>query len=109
MALVNILCMSLSEIWGNVHFKMYSQTNHHHHLAAGLLGYMGVMFFLVKSFESANLLYVSAMWEGMITVFGSIVAYFFLGERFESAIQYWGLVLGLVAMLMVHAGGKRAH
>jgi len=109
MAMVSILCMSLSEIWGNVHLKLFSQTNKHHHLAAGLLGYMGVIFFLIRSFESANMLYVSAMWEGMITVLGSIVAYVVLGERFDSAIQYWGLVLGLVAMLMVHAGGKRAH
>jgi hypothetical protein len=41
----------------------------------------------------------------MITVIGSAVAIFFLGERFNSPIQYWGIVLGLVAMLMVHSGG----
>jgi hypothetical protein len=41
----------------------------------------------------------------MITVMGAVVAYFFLGERFNSGIQYVGLALGLVAMLLVHAGG----
>ena len=105
MALVNIVMMSLAEIFGNVHFKWFAKSQAHHHLIGGLVGYIGVMYFLTQSFMNANLLYVSAMWEGMITVMGAIVAYFFLGERFNSGIQYVGLVLGLVAMLLVHAGG----
>jgi multidrug transporter EmrE-like cation transporter len=105
MALVNILMMSTAEIFGNVHFKWFAKSQAHHHLMGGLVGYIGVMYFLVQSFTGANLLYVSAMWEGMITVLGSIVAYFLLGERFNSPVQYFGIVLGLIAMLMVHAGG----
>jgi multidrug transporter EmrE-like cation transporter len=51
------------------------------------------------------MLWVGAMWEGMITVIGSLVAFFVLGERFTSPVQYAGLGLGLLAMLMVHYGG----
>lgn len=105
MALVNILMMSLAETFGNVHFKWFAKSNQHHHLLGGLVGYIGVMYFLIQSFSSESLMYVSAMWEGMITVLGALVAYFFLGERFSSPVQYLGIVFGLMGMLMVHAGG----
>jgi hypothetical protein len=46
------------------------------------------------------------MGEGMITVLGAGVAFFVLGERFNHPIQYIGLLLGIIAMLMVHFGDK---
>jgi multidrug transporter EmrE-like cation transporter len=98
--------MSLAEIFGNVNFKMFAESNSGRHLIGGVFGYIAVMYFLVQSFMSANMLWVGAMWEGMITVIGSLVAYFVLGERFTSPVQYVGLALGLLAMLMVHYGGN---
>jgi multidrug transporter EmrE-like cation transporter len=74
-------------------------------MIGGLVGYIGVVYFLVLSFSSESLLYVSAMWEGMITVLGALVAYFFLGERFSSPVQYLGIIFGLLGMIMVHMGG----
>jgi multidrug transporter EmrE-like cation transporter len=99
--------MSLAETFGNVHFKWFAKTQAHHHMIGGLVGYIGVMYFLVQSFSAESLLYVSAMWEGMITVLGAMVAYFFLGERFTSPIQYLGILFGLAGMVMVHAGGNK--
>lgn len=52
------------------------------------------------------MLWVGAMWEGMITLLGSAYAFFILGERFNSWIQYAGLGLGILAMYMVHCGGE---
>ena len=52
------------------------------------------------------MLWVGAMWEGMITLLGSAYAFFILGERFNSWIQYAGLGLGILAMYMVHCGEK---
>jgi multidrug transporter EmrE-like cation transporter len=105
MALVQIMLMSLAETFGNVHFKWFAKSQAHHHLLGGVMGYVGVMYYLVQSFSSSSLMYVSAMWEGMITVLGALVAYFFLGERFSSPIQYLGIVFGLLGMIMVHGGG----
>jgi hypothetical protein len=51
-------------------------------------------------------MYVSIMWEAMITILGSLVAYFYLNERFDHWVQYFGIVLALVAMALVHYGGK---
>jgi multidrug transporter EmrE-like cation transporter len=46
------------------------------------------------------------MGEGMITVLGAGVAFFMLGERFSHPIQYIGILLAVVAMMMVHLGDK---
>lgn len=105
MALVNILMMSLAETFGNIHFKWFAKSQAQYHMIGGLVGYVGVVYFLVQSFSAESLLYVSAMWEGMITVLGALVAYFFLGERFTSPVQYLGIIFGLLGMIMVHAGG----
>lgn len=105
MALATILMMSLAETFGNVHFKWFAKSQAHHHMIGGVVGYVGVMYFLIQSFSMESLMYVSAMWEGMITVMGALVAYFFLGERFTSPVQYLGIIFGLLGMIMVHAGG----
>jgi multidrug transporter EmrE-like cation transporter len=108
MALVNVLAMSCAEIFGNCHLKFFAESGNtnKHNLAFGMMGYAVVLFFLIRSFSHANMLYVSALWEGMITILGAGVAFFILGERFKHPIQWVGLVLALVAVLMVHFGER---
>ena len=109
MSLASVFAMSLAEIFGNFHLKNFAASNSHHNLLCGILGYCGVLYFLVRSFMlGGTLLWVSAMWEGMITVLGAGVAFFVLGERFNHPIQYIGILLGIVAMLMVHYGDHLA-
>ena len=97
--------MSLAEIFGNFHLKNFASSNSHHNLLCGILGYCGVLYFLVRSFMlGGSLMWVSALWEGFITVLGAGVGYFLLGERFSHPVQYIGILLGIVAMLMVHYG-----
>lgn len=108
MALAYVLGMSCAEIVGNCNLKFFAESNHtkHHHLVIGLLAYVAVIALLIKSFSHANMLYVSALWEGMITILGAAVAFFLLGERFKHPVQWAGLVLALIAVLMVHFGEK---
>jgi multidrug transporter EmrE-like cation transporter len=110
MALVTVFAMSVAEIFGNFHLKTFAASNSKHNLVCGVMGYCGVLYFLIRSFAlGGSLLWVSAMWEGMITVMGAGVAFFVLGERFSHPIQYIGLLMGIVAMLMVHFGDKVSH
>ena len=107
MSLVHILAMSIAEIFGNFHLKTYASNSKGKNLVCGVMGYCGVLYFLVRSFAlGGSLLWVSAMWEGMITVLGAGVAYFILGERFKHPVQYLGILVGIVAMLMVHFGDR---
>lgn len=105
MTLLNVLFMSLAEIFGNANFKHFAgASGHHGHLLGGFVGYLGVMYFLVKSFASTSMLVTTFMWEGMITVLGSAYALFVLGERFTSWVQYAGVALAMLSVYMVHCG-----
>ena len=106
MSLLHVFAMSCAEIYGNTNFKLFTESNHRSHLFQGVLGYMGVMYFLIKALMTGGLMYVSIIWEAMITVLGAIVAYFYFNERFEHWLQYFGVVLALIAMFLVHYGGK---
>jgi multidrug transporter EmrE-like cation transporter len=105
MSLAHVLAMSVAETFGNFHLKNFAASNSHHNLFCGIAGYCGVLYFLVRSFAlGGSLLWVSAMWEGMITVLGAGFAIFVLGERFSHPIQYFGIFLAIVAMMLVHLG-----
>ena len=107
MSLAHVFAMSIAETFGNFHLKNFAASNSHHNLLCGLMGYCGVLYFLVRSFAlGGSLMWVSAMWEGMITVLGAGFAFFVLGERFSHPIQYIGILLAVVAMMMVHLGDK---
>lgn len=107
MTLINVLAMTIAEIIGNANFKNFASGNGHHgHLLGGFIGYIGVMYFLIQSFASTSMLMTTFLWEGMITVLGSAYAIFFLGENFESWIQWAGVGLTFVAMWLVHSGHK---
>jgi multidrug transporter EmrE-like cation transporter len=105
MSLAHVFAMSLAETFGNFHLKNFAASNSHHNLFCGIAGYCGVLYFLIRSFAlGGSLLWVSAMWEGMITVLGAGFAIFVLGERFSHPIQYFGIFLAIVAMILVHLG-----
>lgn len=104
MSLLTIGLMSCAEIFGNSNIQKYASTNQLYDLFLGIFGYIGVLFFLVKSFGHGNMLWVTTMWEGMIIVLSSMFAYFYLGERFHHPVQYLGIILGLLAMCCVHYG-----
>jgi multidrug transporter EmrE-like cation transporter len=105
MSLAHVLAMSIAETFGNFHLKNFAASNSHHNLLCGVMGYCGVLYFLVRSFAlGGSLLWVSAMWEGMITVLGAGFAFFVLGERFNHPIQYFGIFLAVIAMILVHLG-----
>jgi multidrug transporter EmrE-like cation transporter len=106
MTLLNVCCMTMTEIFGNFNIQKYAQTNRNTDLFLGVLGYIGVIYFLIRSFGHGNMLWVGAMWEGMIIVLGSLFAYLYLGERFHHPVQYIGIVLGILAMCCVHYGGQ---
>ena len=104
MTLLNICFMSVAEIFGNRNFQNYATSNKYKDLLLGILGYIGVMYFLIRSFGHGNMLWVSTMWEGMIVLLTTGFAYFYLGERFHHPVQYIGILLGLLAVACVHYG-----
>jgi multidrug transporter EmrE-like cation transporter len=64
----------------------------------GILGYIGVVYFLIQSLRGSTILYVNGMWDGISSILISIAAFFYLGERFEDPMQYFGLLLITVGL-----------
>jgi len=104
MTLLNVGLMSCAEIFANAHLQKFSSNKVLKNLVFGILGYMGVLFFLVRSFGHGNMLWVTTMWEGMIIVLSASFAYFYLNERFDHVLQYVGLGLAFAAMCCVQYG-----
>lgn len=102
-ALSSIFFLSVVEIYGDFALRFYAQTNNITYLFHGIAGYAGVVFFLIQSLRSANVLYVNGMWDGMSGILESAAAYVVLGDRLEKPIQYVGLVLTVVGIFLLKA------
>ena len=93
MGFTDIVALSVAEIAGDFSFRWYAQTNAVKYFLGGIAGYIGVIYYLIKSFRGDNVLYVNGMWDGISGVLESIAAFVLLGDRLERTTQYVGLVM----------------
>lgn len=93
---LSILC--IIEILGDFTLKKYSVTGSSFDLFKGVGWYIGVVFFLIKTLSGSTVLYVNVAWDCISTIFESVAAYWFLGERFNDPKQYLGIVLIVTGM-----------
>jgi multidrug transporter EmrE-like cation transporter len=102
-SLASIFFLSVVEIYGDFALRFYAQTNNITYLFHGIAGYVGVVFFLIRSLQHGNVLYVNGMWDGMSGILESAAAYVVLGDRLEKPIQYVGLVLTFAGLFLMKA------
>ena len=95
-ATLNIFLATLTEIIGDFGFKNFARTGATDGFMQGTLGYMGVIYFLIKSLKKANVLYVNGAWDAISAVVESLAAYIILGERFNHPMQY--VALGIITL-----------
>ena len=57
----------------------------------GTVGYIGVVYYLIRSLQGSKVLIVNAAWDGLSALIESISAMIFLGERFDDPLQYVGV------------------
>ncbi len=93
MSLYTIGLLSLTEVFGDFALKKYANEGGLTFLVYGILGYVGVVYFLVKSFEGSSVLMVNTAWDGISAFIESLLAFIVLGERFSDPNQYIGLGL----------------
>lgn len=98
----SIVFATLTEILGDFGFKRFADTGLASGFIQGLVGYAGVIFFLIRSFKGANVLYVNGMWDGISGIIESLAAMIFLGDRLEP-IQYLGLLFIFIGMFLMKA------
>jgi multidrug transporter EmrE-like cation transporter len=101
MSIQDIVILSAVEVFGDFNAKWYAQTNKPVFLAGGIVGYLGILFYLIKCLRTHNLLYVNGMWDGISTVIESLAAYVVLGDRLTKPEQYVGLGLVIVGLFLL--------
>ena len=102
MSLRNIILLSFAEVFGDFGYKAFARTGTKASFAQGSLGYVAVIYFLIKSLRQGNVLYVNGMWDGVSAIIESLAAYLILGERLKGTLQYMGLALVIVGIFMLH-------
>ena len=105
MTTLNVLAATLAEIVGDFGFKEFARQGTLHGFAQGAAGYVGVIFFLIKSLKTGNILYVNGMWDAVSGIVESLAAYFILGERFNHPMQYLGLMFIVVGLAVLRFYG----
>jgi hypothetical protein len=106
MGFEDIVLLSVVEIFGDFNLRWYAQSNQFSYLVYGIFGYIGVIYYLVKSLRSDNVLYVNGMWDGVSGIMESIAAYLVLGDRLEKPMQYIGLLMVSAGIYLLKHDGK---
>lgn len=101
MSYMDIGALCLAEIVGDFGFKAFANNGGIRNFTTGSIGYVGVIFFLIKALQGSTVLLVNAAWDGMSALIESAAAFFILGERFENPSQYVGLLLIIAGLLFL--------
>jgi len=102
MTVLNVLIMTLAELFGNAHLKWYAENGKNHHLGLGVIAWLAVLVFLVKTLKSQSMMWTCIMWEAMIVLGGALMAYFIFGEKFTHWIQWLGVLFALGAAICIN-------
>ena len=104
MSLLNIIFMSLAEIAGDFGWKNFARGSSLSSFTSGTFGYLGVVYFLVKSLRVGNVLYVNGMWDGMSAILESLFAILIMKEGLGAPINYVGLILIIAGTFLLKIG-----
>ena len=104
--MVNLLLLSVVEIIGDFGYERFADTKKIDGFIQGTLGYIGVVYYLIKSLEGGNVMYVNGMWDGISGLVETLAAYVILGERLSSWVQYFGLALISFGLVFLKAFGN---
>lgn len=98
MSYQDLIPLILVEIIGDFGYKEFANKGTLKNFAIGTVGYIGVVYYLIRCLQGSKVLIVNAAWDGLSALIESASAMIFLGERFDEPLQYVG-VLFIIAGL----------
>ena len=98
-----VVLVALIEIYGDFALRFYAQTQQTSWLVHGVIGYAGVVYFLIQSFRFKNVLYVNVMWDGLSGLLESMAAFAILGDRLQTLSQYVGVAFIILGVVLLKA------
>jgi|Laugresbdmm110sd_1035091.scaffolds.fasta_scaffold00260_15 multidrug transporter EmrE-like cation transporter len=105
---IYLLCLCIIEIFSDFSLEKYANSlGGLNHLAAGVAGYMGVVFFLIKSLMGSSVLIVNTLYDGINSILVSLTAMLFFGQRLDNIYQYIGLFIIPIGLLLLKVKVKK--
>lgn len=101
MSYVDIVFLTFAEIVGDFGYKEFANKGGIERFAVGSIGYVGVIYFLIKSLQGSSVLLVNSAWDGISALIESLAAYVLLGERFDDPYKYIGIVFIIVGLFFL--------
>jgi multidrug transporter EmrE-like cation transporter len=93
MSYLDIGWLCFTEIIGDFGFKQFANNGGIQNFMIGSAGYVGVIYFLIKSLQGSQVLLVNAAWDGLSALIESIAAIVILKEKFNDPFKYLGILL----------------
>jgi multidrug transporter EmrE-like cation transporter len=101
MSYFDLGALILTEIVGDFGYKEFADNGGIKNFLVGTTGYLGVIYFLIRSLQGSQVLLVNAAWDGLSALLESIAAMIVLGERFNDPWKYFGIVLIIIGLFFL--------
>ena len=101
MSYADVICLTFAEIIGDFGYKEFANKGGIERFSVGTLGYIGVIYFLIKSLQGSQIILVNTAWDGMNALVESLAAIIFLGERFDDPKKYIGVAFIVVGLFFL--------
>ena len=109
MSYQDLVPLILTEIVGDFGFKEFANKGGIKPFVVGLVGYVGVVYYLIRSLQGSKILLVNAAWDGLSALLESLAAIVFLGEYFDDPLQYIGVALIVIGLFFLRMPLKNPH
>lgn len=101
MSYQDISSLIVAEIVGDFGYKHFANHGGIKSFVVGTAGYIGVIYFLIRSLQGSQVLLVNAVWDGLSALLESIAAFVILGERFDDPWKYFGIFLIIIGLFFL--------
>ena len=101
MSYQDIGALIITEIVGDFGYKEFANHGGIKNFLVGTAGYIGVIYFLIRSLQGSQILLVNAVWDGLSALLESIAAFLILGERFDDPWKYFGIFLIILGLFFL--------
>jgi len=101
MSYQDIIALCIVETVGDFGYKEFSNKGGMNNFAVGTVGYLGVIYFLIRSLQGSQILLVNAAWDGLSALIESLAAIIVLGERFDDPYKYLGIILIIAGLFFL--------
>jgi len=101
MSYADIILLSFAEIVGDFGYKEFANKGGITSFSVGTMGYVGVIYFLIKSLQGSSILLVNSAWDGISAIIESAAAIIILGEKFNDPYKYLGIIFIIIGLFFL--------